>query len=63
MPNDSTPAAVTGFIPDSHTKPFARHLPIASSAPDLVPARMINEVLYCERRLVRSTGATGGAWS
>jgi CRISPR-associated protein Cas1 len=27
----------------------AKHLPLFSSAPDLVPARMVNEVLYCER--------------
>jgi CRISPR-associated protein Cas1 len=28
-----------------------RRLPIASAPPELVPARMINEVLYCERLL------------
>ena len=27
----------------------AKHAPLASTAPELVPARMVNEVLYCER--------------
>src|SRR5690606_32635592 len=27
----------------------AKHLPIFPSSPDVVPARMVNEVLYCER--------------
>lgn len=30
-------------------KPLPRRLPLATAAPDLVPARMINETLYCER--------------
>ena len=30
-------------------KPLPRRLPLATQAPDLVPARMINETLYCER--------------
>lgn len=28
-----------------------RHLPLSGDAPDIVPARMVNEVLYCERLL------------
>ncbi len=32
-------------------QPSRRHLPIATDAPDVVPARMVNEVLYCERLL------------
>jgi CRISPR-associated protein Cas1 len=32
-------------------KALPRRLPIVGSAPDLVPARMINEALYCERLL------------
>lgn len=30
-------------------KPLPRCLPLATQPPDLVPARMINEALYCER--------------
>lgn len=30
-------------------KPLPRRLPLATDAPELVPARMINEALYCER--------------
>jgi CRISPR-associated protein Cas1 len=37
--------------PDLRAKPLPRRLPIAGSVPDLVPARMINEALYCERLL------------
>lgn len=33
-------------------KPLPRRLPLASEAPELVPARMINEALYCERLMV-----------
>ena len=32
-------------------KPLKRVLPVVGSPPELVPARMINEVLYCERLL------------
>ncbi|WP_437610279.1 CRISPR-associated endonuclease Cas1 [Sorangium sp. So ce834] len=32
-------------------KPLPRRLPVAGTPPELVPARMINEVLYCERLL------------
>ncbi|WP_441289253.1 CRISPR-associated protein Cas4 [Sorangium sp. KYC3313] len=32
-------------------KPLPRRLPVAGAPPELVPARMINEVLYCERLL------------
>jgi CRISPR-associated protein Cas1 len=34
---------------DLRPKPLPRRLPLASEPPELVPARMINEVLYCER--------------
>src|SRR5271156_926414 len=30
-------------------KPLPLRLPLAADPPELVPARMINEVLYCER--------------
>src|SRR5580698_2852174 len=33
------------------TEPPQRRLPLASAPPSLVPARMINEALYCERLL------------
>ena len=33
----------------SRAKPLPRKLPLATNPPDLVPARMINEALYCER--------------
>jgi CRISP-associated protein Cas1 len=33
----------------ARAKPLPRRLPIATEPPDLVPARMINEALYCER--------------
>ncbi|WP_437677232.1 CRISPR-associated endonuclease Cas1 [Sorangium sp. So ce131] len=32
-------------------KPLPRRLPVSGAPPELVPARMINEVLYCERLL------------
>ncbi|WP_437715200.1 CRISPR-associated endonuclease Cas1 [Sorangium sp. So ce448] len=32
-------------------KPLPRRLPVTGAPPELVPARMINEVLYCERLL------------
>lgn len=32
-------------------KPLPRRLPVAGAPPEVVPARMINEVLYCERLL------------
>jgi CRISPR-associated protein Cas1 len=35
--------------PSARAKPLPRRLPLATEAPDLVPARMINETLYCER--------------
>src|SRR5258708_40011512 len=37
--------------PEARAKTLPRRLPIAGAAPDLVPARMINEALYCERLL------------
>ncbi|MBX3212579.1 MAG: CRISPR-associated endonuclease Cas1 [Labilithrix sp.] len=33
----------------ARAKPLPRRLPLATEPPDLVPARMINEALYCER--------------
>ncbi len=35
--------------PEARAKTLGRSLPLASEAPSLVPARMINELLYCER--------------
>jgi len=51
MPED--PALVIPLPPaDARAKVLPRRLPLAgSSPPDLVPARMINEALYCERLL------------
>lgn len=45
------PSELPGPVDDGapRAKPLARNLPLAGSPPDLVPARMINEVLYCER--------------
>lgn len=43
-PAPSTPAS-------DRAKPLTRHRPAVGTPPDLVPARMINEVLYCERLL------------
>lgn len=36
-------------VPDARAKPLTRRLPVVPDVPDLVPARMVNEVLYCER--------------
>jgi CRISPR-associated protein Cas1 len=49
MPNEPAPV-IPSFVPAERAKPLPR-LPLASSAPNLVPARMINEALYCERLL------------
>lgn len=35
--------------PSVRAKPLPRRLPLPAAPPDLVPARMINETLYCER--------------
>jgi CRISP-associated protein Cas1 len=35
----------------ARAKPLPRRLPVSGAPPDLVPARMINETLYCERLL------------
>lgn len=35
--------------PSPRAKALPRRLPLAAEPPDLVPARMINEALYCER--------------
>jgi CRISP-associated protein Cas1 len=52
MPTDSSSAAPSPS-PEVHAKLLPRRLPLVTRtpAPDLVPARMINEVLYCERLL------------
>lgn len=44
---EDTDSAALGSLP--RAKPLPRRLPIATDPPELVPARMINEVLYCER--------------
>src|SRR5580658_4214659 len=51
MPNDPAPTPVAIVPADARAKTLHRHLPLAGPPPDLVPARMINEVLYCERLL------------
>ncbi len=52
MPDDPAalddPAPVPAQ-PQRRAKALPRRLPLATEAPDLVPARMINETLYCER--------------
>jgi CRISP-associated protein Cas1 len=51
MPNDPTPT-VPIPAPPPRAKPLPRQLLVERSAPpDLVPARMVNEALYCERLL------------
>lgn len=35
--------------PGARAKPLTRRLPAVGEAPTVVPARMVNEVLYCER--------------
>lgn len=51
MPDD--PAGRVDRSPEAdvtlRAKPLPRRLPLATDAPDIVPARMVNEVLYCER--------------
>ncbi|MGH7439017.1 MAG: CRISPR-associated endonuclease Cas4g/Cas1g [Polyangiaceae bacterium] len=52
MPTD--PASTDRAAPPSaetRAKALPRRLPLAGAAPELVPARMINEALYCERLL------------
>src|SRR5579883_2501544 len=49
-PTDRAPAPLSSR-PDDRAKPLPRRLPVVSAPPALVPARMINEVLYCERLL------------
>jgi CRISPR-associated protein Cas1 len=50
MPTDPTPT-VPPTAPEARAKTLPRRLPVVGAAPDLVPARMINEALYCERLL------------
>jgi len=54
MPNDPAPTAPSN-VPSADSEPRAkslsRRLPTIGSSPGFVPARMINEVLYCERLL------------
>src|SRR5580704_12968783 len=38
-------------VPVARAKTLPRRLPVSGAPPDLVPARMINEALYCERLL------------
>lgn len=52
MPEPDDGVAVTEPQDDAaaaRAKPLPRRLPLAGEPPDLVPARMVNEVLYCER--------------
>jgi CRISPR-associated protein Cas1 len=52
MPNDPAAPAVPRPTRDPRAKSLPRRLPlVGSEPPDLVPARMINEALYCERLL------------
>src|SRR5262245_66624794 len=44
-------APVVSFAPSPRAKALPRRLPFAGAPPELVPARMINEVRYCERLL------------
>ena len=54
---DDVTGAEESSAPKARAKPLSRRLPLATDAPDLVPARMINEALYCEcRRSPRSAG-------
>ena len=48
MPTEDAPPTGSA-TEDLRAKPLPRRLPVAGQAPELVPARMINEVLYCER--------------
>ena len=50
MPTDPAPVVPT-VSPEARAKPLPRRLPVVGAAPELVPARMINEALYCERLL------------
>jgi CRISP-associated protein Cas1 len=50
MPNDPVPAILLP-TDEARAKPLPRRLPFAGATPDLVPTRMINEALYCERLL------------
>jgi CRISP-associated protein Cas1 len=57
-PRSRSPKAVSNDIPaspaeltPSRAKPLPRRLPLSGAPPELVPARMINETLYCERLL------------
>lgn len=45
----STEADEAGAFADLRAKPLPRQLPVVRDEGALVPARMINEVLYCER--------------
>lgn len=50
--DDATaPAPPAPTDPEPRAKPLRPRLPLASPPPELVPARMINEVLFCERLL------------
>ncbi len=52
MPTDHASGSTPSSAPvETRAKPLPRRLPVVSPAPELVPARMVNEVLYCERLL------------
>jgi CRISP-associated protein Cas1 len=48
---ESLPPCSADAPPEAHAKLLPRRLPLTGTPPDLVPARMINEALYCERLL------------
>ena len=48
-PNLSSEIGAGGDAPALRAKPLARQAPIVRLETGLIPARMINEVLYCER--------------
>ena len=51
MTDPSNPATKPPRQPSPELRPkvLQRELPLTSPVPELVPARMINEALYCER--------------
>ena len=49
MPDDAAREREVADPSGPRAKALPRKLPIVVDPPDLVPARMINEALYCER--------------
>lgn len=47
-PNEAETSSMDGSVAP-RAKLLGRRLPLAGEPPELVPARMVNEVLYCER--------------